>query len=153
LAALAQETWGRFLAAFPARSGCFGDVRLHAAYRLDSRAEYNPATATATVLVPGTRTVLQSELIHEWAHHLDFQCPAIGELRPAFVAAQGLRAGTPWRPAGGTTDLPESQWAEIPSEQFAEAAIEVVMGSNQPPTTVVISPQAVQLVRAWGEGR
>jgi hypothetical protein len=72
--ALALETWDQFLAAFQPRSACFGDVELRATKTLDSRASYDPETAAVTVRVPATVVMLQGALIHEWAHHVEFQC-------------------------------------------------------------------------------
>jgi len=151
LEALARETWGRFLVFFRARQGCFGDVRLHAARALDSRAGYDPASATVTVQVPGTPAMLESALVHEWAHHVEFQCNAHQSLRPAFLAAQGLPADTPWRPeepAPPTT----GDWSALPSEQYAEAVVEAVLGGRPVPTWVRVSPQAVAVVEAWASG-
>lgn len=150
--ALAQETWGRFLAVFWARRDCFGDVRLEAAYRLDSRAGYDPDTATAIVRVPGTLAMLQSGLIHEWAHHVEFQCEAHKEFRPAFLVAQGLPLDTPWRPAGAMTDVAASERAGIPSEQWAEATVQAILGSRPIPNGVRVSEAMVQVVRGWAAG-
>ncbi len=153
LAALAQATWQQFLKVFAARLDCFGDVHLHAASVLGSRAAYDPRTATVTVRVPGTPAMLQGALIHEWAHHVEFQCPAQEALRPAFLAAQGWAPGTPWRPAQTPVSLPESEWAAIPSEQYAEATIEVVLGQRPIPTTARVSPAGVQVIARWAAGR
>ncbi len=150
---LAQATWQQFLGVFSARTGCFGDVHLHAATTLASRAAYDPPTATVTVRVPGTRAMLQSGLIHEWAHHIEFQCPAQQQLRALFLAAQGLPAGTLWRPDDTPANTPESIWATIPSEQFAEATIEVVLGERQIPTTAPVTPAAVRLIALWAAGK
>jgi hypothetical protein len=150
--ALALETWDQFLEVFRARWNCFGDVHLEAAYSLDSRAGYDPDTATATVRVPGTAAMLQSGLIHEWAHHVEFQCPAHEALRAAFLAAQGLPLDTPWRPANATTDVAADEWASIPSEQYAEAVVELVLGGRPIPTAAHISPAAVRVVEAWARG-
>lgn len=163
LEALAQETWDRFLALFRARWDCFGGVRLEAAYGLDSRAGYDPDTATVIVRVPGTAAMLQSGLIHEWAHHVEFQCEAHQELRAAFLAAQGLPADTPWRPedaqqrpAGAqhdrSADAPASDWAEIPSEQYAEATIELVLGGRPIPTQIHVTREAIGVVGGWATG-
>jgi hypothetical protein len=150
--ALARETWERFLILFQARWICFGDVRLEAAYGLDSRAGYDPASATATVRVPGTAAMLQSALLHEWAHHVEFQCPAHEQLRPAFLAAQGLPPDTAWRSDLSPAEIPASLWAEIPSEQYAEAVIEVVLGGRPVPTNVRLSREAVRVVAEWAQG-
>ncbi|HSJ58164.1 MAG TPA: hypothetical protein VLC95_13355 [Anaerolineae bacterium] len=152
LEAVTRETWNRFLVAFDARTGCFGDVHVRAAWELESRAAYDPETATVTVRVPGTRAMLQSALVHEWAHHVEFQCPAHETLRPAFLAAQRLAPGTPWRPDTPPADVPASEWAGIPSEQCAEAAIEVVLGGRPVPTNVRLTREAVQVVQEWASG-
>lgn len=153
LRVLAGETWRQFLTAFQARTDCFGDVRLHAANDLNARAAYDPDTATVTVRVPATPVMLQSVLVHEWAHHIEFQCDAQKELRAAFLAAQGLPPNTLWRPDDDPAHTPESAWATIPSEQYAEAAIEFVLGRRQIPTTARVSEEAVQVLAAWATRR
>jgi hypothetical protein len=152
LKALADDTWRQFLAVFEARSGCFGDVHLRAVYSLDERAGYNPETATVTVRVPATSAMLQGALVHEWAHHIEFQCEAQQALRPAFLAAQGLAADTPWRPDELAAPIAENTWASIPSEQFAEAAIVLVLGRRQISTGAHVSSQAVDVVAVWAAG-
>jgi hypothetical protein len=152
-AALAQATWQEFLKVFRARADCFGDVHLRATTELGSRAAYDPQTATVTVRVPGTVALLSSALIHEWAHHVEFQCPAQMELRPAFLAAQGLPPDTLWRPDDTPANTPEGEWANIPSEQYAEATIEVVLGERPIPTSARVSVQAVQVIRDWASGQ
>ena len=151
--ALAAETWTQFLTVFQARTECFGDVHLHASPTLDSRATYDPDSATVTVRVPGSRAMLQGALIHEWAHHIEFQCPQHVGLRPAFLAAQGLSPGTPWRLDDGPADTPENIWRDIPSEQYAEATIELVLGRRQIPTRVRVSREAVEVIEAWASRR
>jgi hypothetical protein len=152
LETLALETWDRFLAVFWVRSDCFGDVHLRAAYDLDSRAGYDPDAARVTVRVPGTVAMLQSGLIHEWAHHIEFQCEEHRDLRPAFLAAQGLPPDTPWRPDDSSANLPAGDWADIPSEQCAEATIELMLGSRPIPTNIRVTPEAVRVLEAWARG-
>ncbi len=152
-AALAQTTWQQFLAVFRARTDCFGDVYLHAATDLNSRAAYDPKTVTVTVRVPGTQAMLQSALIHEWAHHIEFKCPAQKEMRAAFLAAQGLPPDSLWRPDDTPANTPESAWATIPSEQYAETTIEVVLGQRQIPTTARVSPEAVRVIAQWAANK
>ena len=150
--ALAEETWRQFLDVFRARADCFGDVRLRAAWTLDHRAVYEPNTATVTVRVPGTPAMLQEALVHEWAHHIEFQCAAHRQLRPAFLAAQGLPPDTPWRPRHLPADAPGSVWARIPSEQYAEATVELVLGQRHIPTGARVTREAVRVVAAWAAG-
>jgi len=145
LRALASDTWQRFLDAFPARWGCLSDVTVTDTWgELGDRGAYDPEARLVTVRVPGTGPNLSATLVHEFAHHLEFTCPEQVQLRPRFLAAQGIPAGTPWR-RGDT-------WADIPSEQFAQATIQVVLGPR-PDSLVLLRPGAVAAIRDWGLGR
>jgi hypothetical protein len=150
--ALALQTWDRFLVVFRARSNCFGDVRLRAAYTLDSRAGYDPNTATVTVQVPGTPARLQSALVHEWAHHIEFQCREQQALRAAFLVAQGLPSDTPWRPGGAPTSQSSGQWGAVPSEQYAEATVELLLGRRPLAAPAPVSREAIRVVGDWAGG-
>jgi hypothetical protein len=150
--ALAAETWDKFLTVFQARTGCFGDVRLRAAYTLDSRAGYDPDSATVTVRVPGTPAMLQGALIHEWAHHVEFQCEEHRELRSAFLAVQGLPPDTPWRLDDTPASSSAGDWANVPSEQYAEAAIELVLGERPISTPVRVTREAISVIEEWAAG-
>jgi hypothetical protein len=152
LEALAQETWSRFLTAFEARADCFGDVRLRAVKDLESRAAYDPASATVSVRVPATAALLRGALVHEWAHHIEFQCDEHADLRAAFLAAQGLPSDTPWRPDLPPSMTPVSMWADIPSEQCAETVVTFVLGRRQIGTGVSVAPEAVTVVESWASG-
>lgn len=151
-AVLALETWDLFLAVFQNREACFGDVYLKAAHDLDSRASYNPDSATVTVRVPGTPAMLQGALVHEWAHHIEFQCEEHQALRSAFRIAQGLPPDTPWRPDDTPASAPASDWAEIPSEHYAEATIELVLGERPIPTQVRVTREAIRVIETWARG-
>ncbi len=146
--ALALETWDQFLAAFQPRSACFGDVELRATKTLDSRASYDPETAAVTVRVPATAVMLQGALIHEWAHHVEFQCDEHKTLRPAFLDALGLPPDTQWRPEV----LPVNTSADMPSEQYAEATIVLVLGRRQIPNGVRITEDAIRAIEEWAAG-
>lgn len=150
--ALATDTWTEFLAVFQARSACFGDVRLRATRTLDSRAVYDPDTATVTVRVPGTPALLQGALVHEWAHHIEFQCAEHQQLRPAFLAALGVSPDTPWRPESSRLDAATDGSKAIPSEQYAEAAIVLVLGRRQITTGVPITQEAISTLGEWAAG-
>jgi hypothetical protein len=150
--ALAADTWKEFLAVFQARSGCFGDVRLRAARTLDSRAAYDPDTATVTVRVPGTPALLQGALVHEWAHHIEFQCEEHRQLRPTFLAALGLSPDTPWRPGSTAPDGSDGEGRPVPSEQYAEAAIILVLGRRPITTGVPVTREAVLALGEWASG-
>ena len=151
-AALAADTWSRFLVVFAPLAPCLPDVHLQASYTLPARAGYDPVTATVTVRVPGSAARLRAALIHEWAHHLEFQCPqALDPLRPAFLAAEDFPPHAVWRPADA--DTVADHWADLPSEHFAEAAIELVLGHNATPTQIRVRSETLAAMRAWIGGR
>lgn len=150
--ALAVETWDQFLTVFQARTDCFGDVHLHATRTLASRAAYDPNSATVTVRVPGTPAMLQGALVHEWAHHIEFQCDEHQDLRRAFLMVQGLLPDTLWRPDSTSADTSVSMGADMPSEQYAEATIVLVLGRRQIPTGVRVTEEMVRAVEAWAAG-
>ena len=141
---LAAETWNDFLDVFPARWDCIPAPTLHAAWELEVRAEYQPATATLTVRVPGTPATLRSELIHEFAHHVEFSCSAHEDLRPAFLGAQGFSSDTEW--------FDGDAWETTPSEQYAEAVVELIEGRRTHLGGIIISDAAIAAVAEWGSG-
>jgi len=140
--AVATETWEDFLTAHQARRDCISPVVLSATWELDHRAEYRPSSATVVIRVPGTAPNLRNGLIHEFAHHVEFTCPEHEQLRPGFLAAQGLPSSTDWF-GGGV-------WETTPSEQYAEATAEVVLGRRAHHGGISISAEAVAIVRRWG---
>jgi hypothetical protein len=139
--ALADATWQQFLAVFAARRSCFGNVHLRADPALPDRGAYDPRSVTVTVRVPGTPALLRSALVHEWAHHVGFQCPEHRELRREFLVARGLPPTMGWH-AGAT-------WADVPAEVYAEAVVEVVLGRRSIPTAASVNRTTLQVVRTW----
>lgn len=144
LGELAAATWEDFLDAVPARYGCIPPPTLTASWELEDRGEYRPATATIVVRVPGTPATLRSELLHEFAHHLEFACPEQEELRQAFLQAQGFPADTAWFEA--------DTWATTPSEQYAEAMVELVEERRTHRGGIQLTEAAVAVIREWGLG-
>ena len=144
LRAVAVEAWEGFLAAHPAREACIGPITMSAAWELDDRATYRPGTATLVIRVPGTAPNLTNDLTHEFAHHMEFTCPEHEDLRPAFLAAQGFPASTDW--------FDGEAWETTPSEQYAEATTEVVLGRRTHHGGIVLSDEAIDAVRQWGSG-
>ena len=149
LAVLAEDTWVQFMDVVEARSSCFGDVRLRASRTLEERAAYSPGTRTVTVRVPATKALLQSALVHEWAHHVEFQCRAHEELRDAFRRAQGLPLDVPWRWNGDTMEVAAGVWADMPSEQYAEAMVVLILGRRQITTAAPVKEEAVRVIAEW----
>lgn len=144
LRALADETWNDFLAAHPGRWECISPPNLRADWDLESRGEYRPGSATVVVRVPGTPATLRSELIHEFAHHVEFSCVEHHELRPDFLRAQGFAPTATW-------DEGDS-WENTPAEQYAEATVELIEGRRTHPGGIQITPEAIDVIREWGDG-
>ena len=138
---LATQTWAEFIAAFPGRRDCIGSVTVAPALELGDRAAYKPVAALVTVRVPGTAPNLRASLIHEFAHHLDHTCSRVRPFRRRFLAAQGFATTRPWF-AGAT-------WEQTPSEQFADAAVEIVLGRTSW-LRLHAREAALQELRAWG---
>jgi hypothetical protein len=138
---LVATTWIRFLDAHPGRLGCIGDVTVQAAWELETRAEYRPGDATVVVRVPGTAATLSDAIVHEFAHHIEFTCQDHVELRAAFLEAQGMPESADW--------FEGDAWDAIPSEQYAEATVEVVLGSRSLRGQTQLSDGAVDVVRSW----
>jgi hypothetical protein len=151
LANVITRTWARFLRVFAARTDCFGDVVVKADYDLTERATYDPQTTTVSVRVPERASILKGALVHEWAHHVEFQCEAHAEMRAPFVEAQGRPANTPWRLEDGTTNILASDWANLPSEQYAETAIVLVLGNRPVSTNAPITAEGMKVVKAWAQ--
>ena len=144
LRALANEAWADFLDAVPEQQDCIPEPTLHAAWELETRAEYQPEDAVLTVRVPGTPATLRSELLHEFAHHLEFSCAGHVQMRQPFLAAQGFPSDTEW--FGGDS------WEVTPSEQYAEAVVELIEGRRTHQGGIQLTDDAIDVVREWGNG-
>jgi hypothetical protein len=142
---LARATWTRFTEAFPARQGCLAPLTVDASWELDDRAVYYPRQRLVAVRIPGTAPNLTATLVHEFAHHLEFTCRgAHRAFRPTFLAAQGLPPDSPW--FQGVT------WERTPSEQFAEATTEFVLGRRHAHRRTAATDEAIQAIRNWARG-
>lgn len=144
LADLADDTWDDFLTAHEGRLDCIPPVTMEADWDLATRGEYRPESATVVVRIPGTPATLRSELIHEFAHHVEFTCSDQADLRTAFLSAQGFPPDTGWY-EGAT-------WATTPSEQYAEATVELITERRAHTGGILLTPEAVDVVRKWGRG-
>jgi hypothetical protein len=140
LRALIGATWDRFVEAFPARRSCLAPVTVQGAWELDDRGSYEPGRRLVTVRIPGTAPNLRDSLVHEFAHHMEFTCPEQHDVRVPFLVAQAFPPSASW--------FEGASWETTPSEQFAEAVVQVVLGLPAHPT-VLILPRSVALLRAW----
>ena len=141
-ASLATETFDDFVAAAPGAANCIGAPTLEATEELDDLATYDQPSVTIRVRVPATAPSLQGSLTHELAHHVEVACASHLRLRPTFLAAQGHAPDTAW--------FGEGAWEDRPSEQFAEAVVEVVLGRrSRNRLRLRLAPEAVEVVSDW----
>jgi len=142
---LADETFTEMREAFPARHDCLDGITVATDRDLDERAEYLPDSATVVLRIPATAPQLRRSLVHELGHHLEFVCDAHPTVRPAFLEAGGFEADHSW--FEGPT------WEETPSEQWASAVVEYVLGDRDPQSGVFLSRETLPLVEDWATDR
>jgi hypothetical protein len=138
--ALAEATWARFLAVFPSARTCLGPVTVAGLWSLDERADYDHATATIRLRMPGTAANLEATLLHELGHRFDAACPGAVERRATFLRAAGLPSDTPWW--HGAT------WEGTPAERYAEAVVRSVLGAAPPHVLIALDPAEISAVGA-----
>lgn len=137
--ALGDSTFSDFLQAFPAQQHCVADVEV--AHNWDLGPEAGRYRANfIEIEVPNTTAAIRGTYLHEFGHHLDFNC-ADAELRAAFMGALGLDPGTDWH----SDNRP---WAQRPAERFAEAVVVIVGGSSVHPE-ISLTPESIRIVSSW----
>lgn len=144
LRSLVLDTWAEFVDSFPARTSCMQPVTVEGAWILDDRATYDPRRRVIAVRVPATAPSLRASLVHEFAHHVEFTCPAHRQLRPGFLRAQGLSSDASW--------FSGRSWEETPSEHFAEAAAVFVLGERPSNLRIAVSARALAVLSKWARG-
>ena len=77
----------------------------------------------------------------------------IWHFQPVFLAALGLPADTEWRPGSGPAGAPSSVRTDVPSEQYAEATVNLVLGRRPVTTGVRVSDEAIRAVQVWATGK
>ena len=145
LGVLAQDTFESFVSQAPNIADCIDRPRLEAAPDLEDLAQYDPATQTIFVRVPATAPNLEASLVHEFAHHLEQACASQRSIRAEFLVAQGHPRATEW--------FGDVEWADRPSEQFAEAVVEATLerrSRNQ--LRLQLRPDAIRVVSDWLTG-
>lgn len=141
LVAVVESSLARVDEALPPHLECLDGLVVSHAWELEDRAEYRSTNRQVVLRVPGTAPDLEFSLVHEIAHHLEFVCPSQLELRPAFLAAQGLAADTAW--------FEGDSWEATPSEMFATAVAEYVTGRLEENRPIALSPETKSLVAEW----
>lgn len=144
LRVLTSETLVRVVEAMPDRGGCLEGLVVSGAWELDDRARYEPASGEMTIRIPATAAQLETSIVHEMAHHMEFICPQGEDIRRDFIAAQGLPSDAEW--------FDGSSWETTPSEQWASAIVLHVLERPDERARISITDDAMEIVRAWAGG-
>lgn len=136
-------TWQRFGERFESRTSCWSDVSVELVREVaDGDARYVIAEARIEIQIPTTPERYRESLAHEIAHHVERTCPEFETLRSALRPVLGRGS---WYDG--------SVWAEIPSERFAEAVVELVNGERiRHVDEVEVDQSVVDLIAGWGTG-
>ncbi|NND83519.1 MAG: hypothetical protein HKN46_00050 [Acidimicrobiia bacterium] len=143
--AVALEFWDDFETFAEERLDCFGPVTLEASFEIEDRARYEWTTKTIVVRVPHSPESLRGSLVHELVHHVERECPAHEEVRGQYLAAMGFPPDADW--------FAGDRWATTPSERFAEATVEVMLGARERTGDVLLSEDELVIAALWWEGR
>lgn len=122
-AAVEQEvraTVADFVAVFAARRGCIGGAELQLVREIDDGdARYDVAENLIEIEIPTSPRRFRESLVHELAHHVDRSCPDADMLRTDVMTVIGA---TDW--------TGQERWEQRPSELWAEAVVEIVLGER-----------------------
>jgi hypothetical protein len=138
---LAEEVFAEFVAAFPAQTDCIGSAEIRAAWELDDRALYDPASDVIEIRVPGTAPQLTTSIVHEMGHRLEHLCPSQVEVRAPFLGALGMSPDSAWPDP--------TSYETNPSELWAEAVVRHVLGQADSRRPLEVTPAAVAVVADW----
>ena len=140
-----NEFWGDFEAFASERLDCFGPVTLEASFEIEDRAVYEWTSKTMVVRVPQSPESLRGSLVHELVHHVERECPAHEDVREQYLLAMGYPPDADW--------FAGDRWATTPSERFAEATVEVMLGARERTGDVILSEDELVIAALWWEGR
>ncbi|UCG40575.1 MAG: hypothetical protein JSV07_09040 [Acidimicrobiia bacterium] len=143
--AVALEFWDEFEEFATDRLDCFGPVTLEASFEIEDRAVYEWTTKTIVVRVPHSPESLRGSLVHELVHHVERECSEHEDFRADYLSAMGFPTDADWY-AG-------DRWATTPSERFAEATVEVMLGARERTGDVLLSEEELVIAALWWEGR
>ena len=142
-AAVEQEvraTVAAFVAVFESHRGCIGGAELELVRRIDDGdARYVAADELIEIEIPTSPRRFRESLVHELAHHVDHSCPHAAALRTDLMETVGA---THW--------TGQERWERRPSELWAEAVVEIVLGERvRFERSVPLDPGVVEAARRW----
>ncbi|NNE11085.1 MAG: hypothetical protein HKN41_02445 [Ilumatobacter sp.] len=135
----------RFTAAFEGRLGCWPTATLRLVSKVEGGdARYVAGRRLIEIAIPTTPARFRESLVHELAHHVEASCDDFAELRTVLAPMFGHHEQ-------GWTE--GATWEETPSELWAEAVVQVVLGERLLHAEDMPLPAAaVEAVDAWAAG-
>jgi hypothetical protein len=129
-----------FVGVFAARRRCIGGAELQLVHEIDDGdARYVAAEYLIEIEIPTSPRRFRESLVHELAHHVDHSCPDADVLRTELVTVVG---------ATGWTG--QERWEDRPSELWAEAVVEIVLGERvRFERSVPLDHGVVEAARRW----
>lgn len=115
-----RATVAAFVVVFAARRECIGGAELDLVRHVDDGdARYVAAEDLIEIEIPTSPRRFRESLVHELAHHVEHSCSDADRLRSDVKAAIGA---TDW--------TGQDRWEQRPSELWAEAVVELVLGDR-----------------------
>jgi hypothetical protein len=135
-----RATTADFVAVFAARRGCIGGAELQLVREVDDGdARYVAAENLIEIEIPTSPRRFRDSLVHELAHHVDHACPDADTLRTDVMTATGA---TDW--------TGQERWEQRPSELWAEAVVEIVLGERvRSARSIPLDDGVVDAARRW----
>jgi hypothetical protein len=135
-----RATVADFVAVFEARRNCIGGAELQLVRELDDGdARYVAAEDLIEIEIPTSPRRFRESLVHELAHHVDRSCPDADVLRTDVMAMIGA---TDW--------TGQERWEQRPSELWAEAVVEIVLGERvRFERSIPLDERVVDAARRW----
>jgi hypothetical protein len=135
-----RATVAEFVAVFAPRQGCTGGAELHLVREIDDGdARYVAAEALIEIEIPTSPRRFRESLVHELAHHVAHACPDADVLRADVMTAVGA---IDWNG--------QERWDQRPSELWAEAVVEIVLGERiRFGRSIALDADLVRAARRW----
>ena len=136
----ARSAVADFVDRFASRRDCAGGAEVVLVDDVpDGDARYVRADAVIEIEIPTSPRRFRDSLVHELAHHVEQRCPDFALLRDRILVLTGADSWTG-----------QPRWADRPSEMWAEAVVEVVLGERARfGRSVPLDPALVDAVSEW----
>lgn len=135
-----RATVADVVAVFASRRDCIGGAELELVRELEGGdARYLPSEHLIRIEIPTSPRRFRESLVHELAHHIERSCPDAEVLRADLMTA-----------VDATSWTGQERWEDRPSELWAEAVVEIVLGERvRFQRSVPLDDGVVDAARRW----